>query len=73
MKATTIDVGGGRVVRVGTYTVDHDDGDGPERRVFLAAGWQSVPLLPFTDQTVDIPATAVLPLMAALESLGEGE
>lgn len=70
MKARTIDVGGNRVLRVGTYSIAHGDAaEPPEERVFIAAGWRSVPLLPFTDQTVDVPASALPALLAVMEDL----
>lgn len=66
MTAQEIDIGGGRVVRVGTYTVDHGDDDVPELRAFLVPGWQSLPLLPFGPEAVDIPADAVPAILDAL-------
>lgn len=70
MKAQSIDIGGGRVVRIASYTFDAGDGDGPERRVMLVAGWRSVPLFPpAADSTVDIPADALPALLAALEAM----
>ncbi len=67
MNATAIDIGGGRVVRIASYTFDAGDGEGSERRVMLSAGWRSVPLFPpAADQTVDVPADAVPALLDAL-------
>lgn len=70
MKATTLDIGGGRVVRIASYTFDAGDGEGLERRIMLSAGWRSVPLFPpAADQTVDIPLSVLPALLAALEDL----
>lgn len=66
-----IDVGGNRCVRVGCYTLDAGDGEGPERRVFIAAGWASEPPLPVHEATVDLPASKLGGLVAALEAVTE--
>jgi hypothetical protein len=72
MRATTIDIGGRRVARVGTYELDHGDGDPPSLRVFIATGWASSGALPFGPELVDLPASALPALREALASL-EGE
>lgn len=70
---TRIDVGGRRAVRIGTYQVGSNDGQPPELRVFLAAGWESHPSLPLGRQVVDIPASALPDILAALQAIGGTE
>jgi hypothetical protein len=69
MKATTIDIGGRREVRIGCYELDHGDGDPPSLRVFISCGWQGVGLLPFAQETVDLPLAVLPELRAALDAL----
>lgn len=73
MKATRVEVGGNRVVLVGTYEMDNGDGEAPETRVFMASGWASTPALPFRPETVDVPLTALPELIAALQGIGGSE
>jgi hypothetical protein len=63
-------VGGRRVVRVGAYQVDPGGGDPPERRVFIAGGFEDGPPFPFGPDVVDLPASALPALIEALSSLG---
>jgi hypothetical protein len=69
MKAVTVHTEGSRVVRAGTYMLDPGDGEPPQVRAFIAAGWASQPLTPFGAELVDVPLTAVPELIAALSSL----
>ncbi len=68
-----IHLSGSRVVNVGTYSLNLGDGDPPELRVFIAPGWASTPPLPLGPDVVDVPASALPDLIAALQRIGGGE
>jgi hypothetical protein len=65
----SLDLGGRRVLHVGAYRLDPGDGDPPEARIFITTGWEGSPPLPFGPGLVDIPASALPAILAALGAL----
>jgi hypothetical protein len=67
MKATTLDLGGRRVLRVLVVTCEAD-GDVFDR-VVIATGWADAPPVPFGPESIVIPAEAIPALVAELQRI----
>ena len=69
MQHRDIDIGGRRMLRVGTFP--HGSGEDAEVFAFLALVWEGSPLWPLPAQTITVPAAKVPELVAELKRLGD--
>lgn len=72
MSIAEVELGGGRLLRLGAVEYTPVDSDGPVRLIYLAPAWRDDPPLPMHGG-VSIPAEAIPAVRAALERLEAGE